>query len=101
MTGRVNTPLRVAVDAAVYLAALGAIAVVINYFAHQPAARAQIDATKTRAYSLSDQTRAMLENLEGEWTVAVVLVEDEADRAIARQVNEVLRRFGQAAGRVR
>ena len=58
--------------------------------------RFRFDATKSRAYSLSEQSRELLDTLEGDWTVAVVLVESQADPATVRQVDEVLDRFAQA-----
>ena len=56
--------------------------------------RVRLDATKTRAYSLSPRTTTLLESLEGEWRIAVVMVESERDEAVARQIDEVLERYG-------
>lgn len=81
----------------IFLASVITIAVVMNVFAQRPDFRSRIDSTKTRAYSLSEQTRRMLGSLDGQWTVAVLLTEDTADRAVRRQVDEVLARFAQAS----
>lgn len=80
-----------------FLAAILAIAAVINYFAQRAQSRLRIDATKTRAYSLSQQTRNLLRDLDGQWTIALLMVQDEIDRAVRRQIDEVLHRFTQAA----
>ena len=63
--------------------------------------RVRLDATKTRAYSLSPRTTALLENLEGAWRIAVVMVESERDQAVARQIDEVLERAAAAAPNLR
>jgi hypothetical protein len=83
--------------AAVYLLSLAAIGVTLNFFAQRSPFRAQLDATKTRVYSLSEQTRRLLATLRGEWTIALLLVEQDADRAMRRQLDEVLRQFSAAA----
>ena len=77
-----------------------ALAVVLNFFAQRENLRLRIDSTKTRAYSLSEQTQILLADLQGEWTIAIVMVEANVDRAVRRQVNEVLRRFTQASPRI-
>ena len=77
-----------------------AMAVVLNFFAQRESLRLRIDSTKTRAYSLSEQTQILLADLEGEWTIAIVMVEANVDRAVRRQVNEVLRRFTQTSPRI-
>ena len=59
--------------------------------------RVRLDATKTRAYSLSPRTTTLLESLEGEWRIAVVMVESERDEAVARQIDEVLERAATVA----
>jgi len=57
----------------------------------------RMDATKSRRYSLSPRTTALLRQLDGDWTVAVLLVEQRADRALLRQVDEVLDRYAAVA----
>lgn len=87
------------VYANVLLFALGIMltAFFITTIAHRASWRERIDATKTRAYSLSDQTRQMLASLDGSWRIVVMMVETEADRTVRRQVDEVLERFAGAA----
>ena len=43
------------------------LAAQVGWLALRPGVRRTFDATKTRAYSLSDQTRRMLEGLTGPW----------------------------------
>jgi hypothetical protein len=85
-----------AVNLLLFLAALLAIALSANYFAHRPDLRIQFDATKTRAYSLSEQTVRLLSDLEGQWTIALIVVEDATEAAVRRQIDEVLKRYQQA-----
>ena len=82
---------------AVYLAAILTIAVVVNVIAAHPALRWRADATKTRAYSLSEQTLNLLEDIEGDWTIAVIITTDGVDRALMRQVEQVLDRYDRAS----
>ena len=76
---------------------LGAVVstVAISIIADGSDLRWRFDATKSRSYSLSKQTIDLLEDLEGQWKVAIVLVESQADPATVRQVDEVLARFNQ------
>lgn len=60
----------------------------------------RVDATKSRRYSLSPRTSALLEDLDGDWRIAVLLVEDRADPALLRQVDEVLDRYAATADNV-
>jgi hypothetical protein len=82
---------------AVFLAALVTIVVVVNMLAVEPALRWRFDATKTRAYSLSAQTRRLLADLDGSWTIALVLDRGAVDPAVLRQVDEVLDRYREAS----
>ena len=83
-----------------FLLGVVTIAVVANYFAARPWLRLRLDATKTRAYSLSDQTRRLLEELDGEWTIALVGGGDSVEPAVLRQVTEVLDRYREASSRI-
>ena len=76
---------------------LGAGLVAINDLSLQEQARIRVDATRTRAYSLSDRTRSMLKSLEGDWRIVVLLDDSMADRQVAGQVDEVLRRLAEAS----
>ena len=49
-----------AINLALFLAGLLTLVIVADYFAYRPEARGKYDATKTRAYSLSEQTRDLL-----------------------------------------
>jgi len=89
-----------AVDVALCFAALVTLAVVADYFAHRPELRVRMDATKTRAYSLSEQTAQLLQSLEGQWTIALILAEDSVDAGTRQQVTEVLRRYEEACDAV-
>lgn len=84
-------------DLALFLGALLTIVIVVDYFAYRPEARAKLDATKTRAYSLSEQTRELLASLDGRWTIALLMVEEATDAATRRQIDEVLRRYRQVS----
>ena len=85
----------------IFLGAVAAIIVALNFFAMRPAYRAQIDATKTRAYTLSEQSRQLLEGLQGQWTIAMVVSEAGVNRSMRKQIDEVLRRYTDASPSVR
>ncbi len=89
------------VNLALLMAGVVVIGLVANYFAARPWLRVRIDATRTRAYSLSPQTRALLDGLQGDWTIAMVLGGDRVGEDQLRQVSEVLSRYDQASDRVR
>lgn len=78
---------------------LGALTIVfvLNVFARRENLRERIDATKTRAYSLTDQTRQLLSGLEGQWKIAIIMDQRRADRAMRRQIDEVLGRYTSAS----
>ena len=88
------------VNLTVFVLSVAAIAASGVFFSHRPALRAEVDSTKTRAYSLSAQTQQLLGTIDGEWTIALVYVAEEIDRATLRQVEEVLSRFEDAAPNV-
>lgn len=81
------------INLSVFMLSVVVLAVVANYFALRDAGRWQIDATKTRAYSLSEQSRRLLDDLDGEWTIGLVMVRDRIDEHVRRQVDEVLDRY--------
>ncbi len=82
---------------AVFLAGIVTIAVAVNCLAAHPALRWRLDATKTRAYSLSEQTRRLLAQLDGEWTIALIMSREGREPALLRQVDEVLQRYDDAS----
>jgi hypothetical protein len=84
----------------IFLAGIAVIAVALNYFSMRSEYRSQIDATKTRAYSLSQQTRQLLASLEGEWELALIMSPKSIDRAVRRQVDEVITRFTDSSSKI-
>ncbi|MFK7959367.1 MAG: Gldg family protein [Phycisphaerales bacterium] len=95
MTGAARTAMVVRMILGVV--AILVIALALGAIAHRPELRHTFDATKTRAYSLSPQTRDLLGRLEGDWTIAMILASDQVDASLRRQVEEVLRRYQKAA----
>ncbi len=85
------------VNLAVFLAAVATIAVVVNVLAAHPNLRWRADATKTRAYSLSEQTLRLVDDLDGAWTIALVMSDESVDHAVRRQVGQVLRQYETAS----
>lgn len=85
------------VNLALFVACAAVIAVSLGSIAERPAWRVRVDATKTRAYSLSEQTRQMLQSLQGRWTLTLVVTERELDRSTLRQIDEVLARYDEAS----
>ncbi|MGA1467262.1 MAG: ABC transporter permease subunit [Phycisphaerales bacterium] len=82
------------------IAAMAIVAASAVAIASAPAARIRFDLTRTRAYSLGEETRAMLASLPGEWTIDLLVVPEEGDRALLEQLDEVLRRFSEANERI-
>lgn len=87
-------------NAGLFLVGIATIAIVCNFFAARPWLRLTIDATKTRAYSLSEQSRRLLAGLEGEWRIVILAGTDTVDRATLRQIDEVLTRYGQESKKI-
>lgn len=58
-----------------------------------PSLRIERDFTKTRAYSLSDGTTALLESLKPEWSVHLLVSDASTDAVTLRHVDEVLERM--------
>ncbi len=57
--------------------------------------RGRFDATRTRAYQLSDQTADLLDSIDEPWRIVVLLDQSTTDRGVVRQVDEVLRRYAE------
>jgi len=55
--------------------------------------RVRIDATGSRAYTLSEQTKNLLQNVNEPWKIVVLLDDSRVSRPLLRQVDEVLRRY--------
>lgn len=81
----------------VFLVASAVFLGAMNDLFMQPELRARIDATKSRAYSLSPRSVQLLETLDGEWSITLVMVESETDMAVLRQIDEVLQRYEETA----
>jgi len=65
----------------------------VNNVAMFDVARIRIDATGSRAYTLSEQTRNLLDSLENPWKIVVLLDDESVAQPLLRQVDEVLRRY--------
>jgi len=65
----------------------------INDLALDNSLRVRIDATGTRAYTLSNQTTQLLDGLENPWKIVVLLDEARVGTPVLRQIDEVLRRY--------
>ena len=85
VAGRGRIVLGLACGAIIAAAAVG--------MADAPRLRVVGDMTKSRAYTLSSETRATLGALDGDWQIAVIL--SAPDAGVARQVDEVLARIAE------
>ena len=83
-------------EGAVFVVSAGAALVALVALASQPATRVELDATKTRSYSLAPSTESLLASLEGRWKVLLFVDAAKADPAVLRQIDEVLERFHDA-----
>ncbi|MGY8757585.1 MAG: DUF7088 domain-containing protein, partial [Phycisphaerales bacterium] len=72
----------------------------VNNVAMQPVARIRIDATGTRAYTLSEQTRLLLDSLENPWKIVVLLDDATVAKPVIQQVDEVLRRYSEGSSHI-
>ncbi|MDZ4829142.1 MAG: ABC transporter permease [Phycisphaerae bacterium] len=91
--GRARTALgRLAWRGEALVFALGALAAAgaATALAGVPILRAEIDGTKTRAYSLSPSSEELARSLSGDWTIAMLVGNQRADLASLRRVDEVL-----------
>ncbi|TVQ55179.1 MAG: hypothetical protein EA377_03890 [Phycisphaerales bacterium] len=95
--GRINTATKLLLS----LLSVAIILISVNVFFQRGELRSRIDATQTRAYSLSEQTRQILNDLEGDWTIALLVIEEDKDASLRRQIDEVLDRITRAAPNIR
>jgi ABC-2 type transport system permease protein len=65
----------------------------VNNVAMFDLARIRIDATGSRAYTLSEQTSNLLNSLENPWKIVILLDDARVAKPVVRQVDEVLRRY--------
>ena len=94
MIGRPESRRQLLLDTALRAAALLTLLAALLVLAARPELRLRFDATRTRAYSLSEQTERLLSGLQaGDWRIAVLLGDDTADAAVRGQIVEVLRRY--------
>ncbi len=81
------------IEAGVFAIGAFAAAIAIAFLFGTPRLRVEIDATKTRAYTLSPSTEELLRSLKGPWSVTLLVSGERADPASLRRVDEVLRRM--------
>ncbi len=74
--------------------------VAINTIAMSEATRLRFDATGSRAYTLSEQSQQLLATLENPWKIVILLDDSKVERAVLRQVDEVLRRYREGSERI-
>jgi len=84
------------VHASLRIGAMVVAAAAVVAIASVPGLRVRLDLTRTRAYSLAPETRSLLADLEGSWAIDLLVVEEQGDRGLLEQVDEVLRRFAEA-----
>lgn len=80
-------------DAGLFALGVCAAVAAATALASEPRLRLQLDATKTRAYTLAPTTEELVRRLEGPWRIAVLVGEERADPGSLRRVDEVLRRM--------
>jgi ABC-2 type transport system permease protein len=80
----------------IFVLACAAAAIAIVALFSLPKLRVELDATKTRSYSLAPATTELLGGLDGDWKVLLFVDAAQADPAVLRQVDEVLERFHDA-----
>ena len=69
----------------------------INGLALQNQYRVRFDATGSRAYTLSQETNDLLEQIDGLWRIVVLLDDKQMQASVVKQVDEVLRRYQDAS----
>ncbi|MAI66829.1 MAG: hypothetical protein CMJ26_03005 [Phycisphaerae bacterium] len=72
----------------------------VNNVSMHSSARIRIDATGTRAYTLSDQTSNLLESLEKPWKIVVLIDDSTVAKPVIQQVDEVLRRYKEGSSHI-
>jgi len=93
-TRRASSPLwKVVVCALLLLVSI----VSINSIALHNDFRIRLDATGSRAYTLSEQTSQLLHGIDDPWKIVVLLDESRVSRSTVGQVDEVLRRYSEGS----
>ena len=88
------------VNLIVFMLGILVIVAILNDFARMDFLRVRLDATKTRAYSLSPKTHNLLQEIQdeaGDWTIALLCTQDSIDPAVLRQIDELLKRYAEQA----
>ncbi len=85
--------IRILGERAFFLGGVLACAIAAVALLSRPAVRIELDATKTRAYSLAPSTTELLRGLDGSWKVLLFVDSSQADASVLRQVDEVLERL--------
>ncbi len=66
-----------------------------NVISLQESVRWRFDATGSQAYTLSEQTKTLIREIESPYQITVLLDETQASRSSVEQIDEVLRRIKQ------
>ena len=85
-----------AAERLLFVTGIAACCVAATALLSQPALRVELDATKTRAYSLAPATEQLMRELKGRWQVLLFVDSRQSDPAVLRQIDEVLERFREA-----
>lgn len=81
-----------------FVAIAVALTVVVNLFAAElPSTYMELDATSTKLYSLTDDTKKMLQDMDKDVTIYVIAAEKSADKTVA----ETLKRYEDSTSHVK
>ncbi len=72
-----------------------ACVVSLNVIALQEPVRWRFDATGSQSYTLSEQTKSLISDIDGPYQITVLLDDTQASRSSVEQIDEVLRRIQQ------
>ena len=86
----------VSAERGLFVLGIMACATSATWLLSQPGLRVELDATKTRAYSLAPSTERMFRELEGKWRILLFVDARQSDPGAVRQIDEVLERFREA-----
>ena len=77
------------------MAFLGALLLLasVSALAFHPSFRFSFDMTKSRAYTLSPQTKDLIIRLNGNWQMTLILGKKDVSRSVLSQIDEVSKRF--------
>jgi len=83
----------VVAERALFVTGVVACCIASTALLSQPSLRIELDATKTRAYSLAPATEQLMRELKGKWRILLFVDSSHSDPAVLRQIDEVLERF--------